>query len=761
MGIEKFFNSIKDEFNIINSFNSNSNIILDIEYLFIDFNSIIHVIGKKLIDTINLSLLNDIKSFYNKSNNKISLEYLKLLNLNNYFNVSTADSEDYIINKYNNYFNDNMLDKLVIDNIENYLLSFLKKLNKKKLKLIYISIDGVPSKAKIIEQKKRRFIGEFESNFKKILSEKYKNKLNQDKFNKYNYLKNMINWSKSNISPGTSFMIKLSQFLNSILFKEKINKIFENLKQKDIIISDHNFYDEGEKKIIDYINNIDNKVNGNIYIYSPDADLILLSIILKNVNIKKYIIRYDQQKSIAFNDNYYDIIDVSILEIKLFNYIDYNLINKINILNDIVLIFTFFGDDFLPKIESINVKLDIKLILDTYKKILKNNNNYLLFIKDDGLYHINYNFFFKLIELFSLEEDNLLKRNYYSNKYKNYNYLIDEINKVSKNKIDHTNINEFIKKYNSGEIKLNEFKIKYLKLLEFSNSINDNKYKNQIQNLNIYERQIFKFENMLDEYIFLLNKKDNIHLGDPKYDLKSSKKKYYDIYFKNLNINNVVEIYLDGIQWIIDYYFNDITYHNWYYPFNKTPLINEIFNYLKNNNLKEIFNKSINKLKNNYIINLENQLTPLQHFFYTTPFNKNYNQLKYIRNYPNKIIEDSKKFLDFVRYNDKLKDLYPNIFKIAENISNNKQTNEINCTNAHYLNKCILNVVNYSNSIDIILFKENFNKYITINDKNDNIIISDMKRYIKKKENLKKRYLMYGKIKYKKEYKRLKHFFID
>ena len=425
---------------------------------------------------------------------------------------------------------------------------------------------------------------------------------------------------------------------------------------------------------------------------------------------------------------------------------------------------------------EIKIKLDIKLIyyviiyyfylfrIKIYIFIVFTGSFkylFLLFIKDDGLYHINYNFFFKLIELFSLEEDNLLKRNYYSNKYKNYNYLIDEINKVSKNKIDHTNINEFIKKYNSGEIKLNEFKIKYLKLLEFSNSINDNKYKNQIQNLNIYERQIFKFENMLDEYIFLLNKKDNIHLGDPKYDLKSSKKKYYDIYFKNLNINNVVEIYLDGIQWIIDYYFNDITYHNWYYPFNKTPLINEIFNYLKNNNLKEIFNKSINKLKNNYIINLENQLTPLQHFFYTTPFNKNYNQLKYIRNYPNKIIEDSKKFLDFVRYNDKLKDLYPNIFKIAENISNNKQTNEINCTNAHYLNKCILNVVNYSNSIDIILFKENFNKYITINDKNDNIIISDMKRYIKKKENLKKRYLMYGKIKYKKEYKRLKHFFID
>ena len=40
-----------------------------------------------------------------------------------------------------------------------------------------MSIDGVPSKAKMVEQKKRRFMGEFESNIKKEIIEKYKNEL--------------------------------------------------------------------------------------------------------------------------------------------------------------------------------------------------------------------------------------------------------------------------------------------------------------------------------------------------------------------------------------------------------------------------------------------------------------------------------------------------------------------------------------------------------------------------------------------------------
>ena len=112
-------------------------------------------------------------------------------------------------------------------------------------------------------------MGEFSENIKNELIEKYKKSLiknNDNKYNLYDYFKNNIIFSKSNISPGTSFMFKLSKFLNSSEFKDSILSVCNNLSRNNIIISDHLIKGEGEKKIIDYIDNPINEVDENIYI---------------------------------------------------------------------------------------------------------------------------------------------------------------------------------------------------------------------------------------------------------------------------------------------------------------------------------------------------------------------------------------------------------------------------------------------------------------------------------------------------------------
>ena len=55
--------------------------------------------------------------------------------------------------------------------------------------LVYICIDGVPSKAKIITQRKRSYIGKFISKNKKDILENHKKKLdiNPDSFNNLPY----------------------------------------------------------------------------------------------------------------------------------------------------------------------------------------------------------------------------------------------------------------------------------------------------------------------------------------------------------------------------------------------------------------------------------------------------------------------------------------------------------------------------------------------------------------------------------------------
>ena len=72
---------------------------------------------------------------------------------------------------------------------------------------------------------------------------------------------------------------------------------------------------------------------------------------------------------------------------------------------------------------------------------------------------------------------------------------------------------------------------------------------------------------------------------------------FYSDFFKGIDLELVIRMYIDGLQWVLDYYFNDITYHKWYYPFNKSPLLQDILFYINNINDKNLFENSIETLK--------------------------------------------------------------------------------------------------------------------------------------------------------------------
>ena len=336
MGIERFFSSISNKFNAV------QNITYPYEkklstHIFIDFNSIIHVVSSSLKNPSDFNVIDKV--------------------------------EEYILNLLtNNFYND-------------------------EIKFIMIAIDGVPSKAKMIEQKKRRYIGQLIS----FMTENNKK------------------WSKNNISPGTYFMHILSNHLNSVSFKNKIKKVCNNID--NILISDIYKSEEGEKKIVNKINAMSFNKNDKIIIYSPDSDVILLALILKK-NIDINIYRHDQQKSVEKN-YVFNLIEITFLKNIIVNYIKDNLyhnnLKDQELINDIVLIFTIFGDDFLPKIKSYDVKNDINIIFEFYSLTL-------LIVKKPLIYdnQINFEFFTKLLEVMSKFEETILNENKLEKKYNNY-----------------------------------------------------------------------------------------------------------------------------------------------------------------------------------------------------------------------------------------------------------------------------------------------------------------------------------------------------
>lgn len=332
MGIERFFKSINSLYSnqIIKNIHQNNSI----THFYFDFNSVIHKISNKVINHLNdMLLFSLVYKYSDQSGMDKDIVQEDFNKINEIYNLKYS-IEDFFTKTKNINTNDIIFD-LIFKDIKNYL-SFYPN-----CKFLYIAIDGVPSVGKMIEQQDRRYKGYIMSLINKKIKEKYKYLLDNNSFdftniyNEYEYLELKFSFDKNLISPQTDFMI---DFIN-LLKKQDFNM--------KTIISDFDEVGEGEKKIVKYIKKF-NSDNDKIIIYSPDADMIIMSMILP---FHIHILRHEQ------NDNRDDIIDIQSIR-KFFTPVD-----------DIAYIFSVFGDDFIPKIEWINVQKHLPKIIEEYKKM--------------------------------------------------------------------------------------------------------------------------------------------------------------------------------------------------------------------------------------------------------------------------------------------------------------------------------------------------------------------------------------------------------
>ena len=378
MGISGFFNELNKEYDITDKVTDNYKI--NCRYLILDFNAIIHNISQYVIDHINTLL----KQYLVKINidGNIDNNLINDLNLKEEFLSFSPNNEDDIYSFFSKLFTEIFITELIYQQIQKYILYIINnKCITQNIELLYICIDGVPSKAKIITQRKRSYIGKFISNNKKEILKNHKKKLdvepdsfNNLPYNHYRYHTNKFSFNKTFIKPAADFMIKLIKNLKSKEFFKSISSI----GQIKIIIDGFDNNGEAEHKFVKYI--VDNNLNKDVCIHSPDADIIILLLNLQVENLN--ILRFNQQKSNlnkSFSEFYMEEINLDKLKNTLFNMINSNLnidkSKKNNVINDIAMLYSFFGNDFIEHIESISVR-NISYIptiyISVYKKIKQN-----------------------------------------------------------------------------------------------------------------------------------------------------------------------------------------------------------------------------------------------------------------------------------------------------------------------------------------------------------------------------------------------------
>ena len=241
-------------------------------------------------------------------------------------------------------------------------------------KMVYIAFDGPAPRAKMTQQRSRRYKSIILSDFKKKMKDKYKIE------------NSAFSWDGSpNISPGTPFMGKLYMELLRVIKEHKFTPYSENVQ---IVFSDSNYPGEGEHKIMPVIKELNREtatMNDTIAIYSSDADLIVLSMLTHKNNI--YIVREPDRDEKKFEKYEFIYFNNDICRNHFYNEIkgEYNKnIDPYRIINDYMFLTFLVGNDFVSSMYFLKIRSRIgnsdglSKIMNIYKKIRKETDEYLI-----------------------------------------------------------------------------------------------------------------------------------------------------------------------------------------------------------------------------------------------------------------------------------------------------------------------------------------------------------------------------------------------
>lgn len=195
------------------------------DHIFFDFNGAIHQSAKRLLDQKKRSDIN-LHDLYAEGGEENGLEQ------------ETGERP---------------MEREIMEAVEEYVRGLVKLV--RPTKGIYIYMDGVAPHAKLMQQRKRRYLSML----------------------RYKLLKTEPIWDTNAISPGTMFMVRLGAFLKKQFMQEPL---------RNGVITRFSFSDENgeaEHKIFAAMTNI--SYEDRVMIHGLDADLIMLSLLSHRPNI--------------------------------------------------------------------------------------------------------------------------------------------------------------------------------------------------------------------------------------------------------------------------------------------------------------------------------------------------------------------------------------------------------------------------------------------------------------------------------------------
>ncbi|KAG6840893.1 hypothetical protein C0991_003417 [Blastosporella zonata] len=244
-----------------------------------------------------------------------------------------------------------------------------------------MAVDGVAPRAKMNQQRSRRFRTAKEAQEVREKAEKKGEKLPEEKA-----------FDSNCITPGTPFMVRLSAQLRYFIHK----KITEDSNWRDVqvVLSGHEVPGEGEHKIMEYIrlSRAQSDYNPNVRhcLYGLDADLIMLGLLSHDPHfcLLREEVKFgpaSRKKGGASLEsiNFYllhlslmrEYLDLEFHDIEPVLPFDYSLER---VIDDFILLAVFVGNDFLPNLPDLHIHENgLQRLFEVYKKVLPAMDGYI------------------------------------------------------------------------------------------------------------------------------------------------------------------------------------------------------------------------------------------------------------------------------------------------------------------------------------------------------------------------------------------------
>ncbi|XP_070510791.1 5'-3' exoribonuclease 1 isoform X2 [Cardiocondyla obscurior] len=443
-------------------------------------------------------------------------------------------------------------EEMIFKNIFHYIEILFNMIRPQKL--FFMAIDGVAPRAKINQQRGRRFRAAKDAEVQEAKARSKGIPIPTEK-----------RFDSNCITPGTLFMSKLSEQLKCFI-EHKISTNDEWKKCK-ILFSGSEVPGEGEHKIMDYIRYMkaskDYNSDSRHCLYGLDADLIMLGLCSHEPNfslLREEVKFGKQQVKLTPEETKFCLLHLSLLR----EYIEHEfspIKDKLpfpfdieKIIDDWVLMGFLVGNDFIPHLPNLHIANGaLPILYRAYKEVLPTLDGY-------------------------INEAGTLK--------------LDRFEKFME-KLSRLDVEQFNEHY--ADIKFFESKTGrrpneserhvYKKLEDIENA---SPKKTQIKDLDyVQDTADMLLGNFDDDDDVFIEYKDMDLMDDESdsdvYNLEfvQHKKDYYinKLEYENVDeevLRSQAEGYVRAIQWNLHYYYHGCCSWSWYYPHHYAPYISDI-----------------------------------------------------------------------------------------------------------------------------------------------------------------------------------------